>query len=106
MTAAQALELITELEGLIESGGRSDPPALRRIAAIIDTLKGTTDATGINASDIAQVHSWTQILFTKRKRPNAKRQADDIKNILRVHCIALRQTVRRTMQRANLPEAT
>jgi len=100
MTPETALELVAELEGQIELGGRADPPTLHRIEAIIDMLEGTRETTGIADSDIRQVRSWTQILFTKRKRRSARRPADDIKNILRVHCITLRETVQSTIERA------
>ncbi len=100
MTAERAFELVAEMEGLIELGGRADPPTLDRIEAIIAMLEGTRETTGIVDSDIRQVRSWAQILFTERMRHNARRPADDIKNILRVHCISLRETVQDTIERA------
>ena len=100
ITPESALELVAELESLIELGGRADPPTLRRIEAIISMLHGTEETTGILDSDIRQVRSWAQILFRERKQLKRRRAADDIKNILRVHCISLREMVHGAIERA------
>jgi len=99
MAPENALELVAELESLIELGGRADPATLGRMETIISSLQGTGDTTGIDESTIQQVRSWVQILFGARKVGRKRRAADDIKNILRVHCISLRGTVQAAIDR-------
>ena len=100
MTPESALALVAELESLIERGGREDPPTLARIESIISSLMGTGEMTGILDLKIHQVQSWAQILFSDRKQQRWRRAADDIKNILRVHCISLREMVHGAIERA------
>jgi hypothetical protein len=100
MTPESALELVAELEHLIEQGGREDPSTLAKVETIILSLQGTGEMTGILDHKIYQVHSWAQILFSDRKQQRWRRAADDIKNILRVHCISLREMVHGAIESA------
>ena len=93
LTPERALELVVELENLIELGGRADPPTLKRIEEITLLLEGMANATRIIDDKLRQLRSWAMILFNERKSKKCGRGADDIKNILRVPCISLRQMI-------------
>lgn len=106
MTPERALELVCEIEELIELGGRADPPTLHRIEEIAHSLEGTDDPTGIIAYKLEQLRSWAQILFSNREHIKWGRGADEIKNILRAHCIFLRKGVQAAIERAKRPQST
>ena len=93
MTPGNALEFVAELENLIELGGRTDPPTQRRIEEITALLEDGGEPAGVLDDTLHQVRSWSQILFSERKQQKSRRAADDIKNILRVHCISLRKQI-------------
>jgi len=99
MGPEEAFELVIEIEGLIELGGRADPPTLQRIEEITASLEGTGETTGVIDAKLHQLRSWAQILFSQRKRKRWGRGPDDIKNILRVHCISLRGMVQGSIER-------
>jgi hypothetical protein len=99
MNPEKALELVREMEELIELGGRTDPPTLQRIGEIASSLEGTGDTTGIIDEKLNQLRSWALILFSERQQKKWGRGPDDIKNILRVHCIDLREGIRSAIER-------
>lgn len=101
MNPEKALELVHEMEELIELGGRADPLTLQRIGEIASSLEGTVDTTGIIDDKLDQLRSWVLVLFSERKEKKWGRGPDDIKNILRVHCIDLREGIHSAIRRTN-----
>lgn len=103
MTPDKAFEIVVELEGLIELGGRIDQKTSQRFEELLSLLQDTGRTTGIPESIIRQMRSWAGILFSERKQGRWRRAADDIKNILRVHCISLREIILDAKERNTIP---
>jgi hypothetical protein len=99
----KALELVAEIEGLIELGGRDDPPTLRRIEDIVRSLYGTSDTTGIVDLKLSEVRSWAEVLFTERKHERWNGGAEGIKHFIRMNCSSLKTMIRGAIRRAQKP---
>lgn len=100
MTPEEALKLVAEMEGLIELGGRDDPPSLLRIEDIVRSLHGTGYITGIIDLKLSEVRTWAQVLFTEREHEKWNGGAEGIKHFIRMNCSSLKNEIGGVIRRA------
>ena len=92
MATAEALELITDIETPLDSGGWPDQEVLANIKQTLRRLRSAPGPPGLISEKIVAIEIWTEILFSTR-RFERYGGADRVRLSILHECHALRQIV-------------
>lgn len=94
MNKKNAISAISEIEKLMQEGGRVNDPVKREIQSLIFKLRSVPEFLALNHEDLVRIDGWVDILFSTRKFEKWG-GSEQVMQSIRGSCSSLRSSVER-----------